>query len=367
MEKSQLTKTINILLFFILSTAILYVGRDFLMPVALAAVLAMLFIPFSRWLEKTGANRGVAAFTCVLLLIMVTSGVLALLAWQMASFAEDMGQVKEQATKMMDQLRHFVSNSLGISPEQQDAMIEKQQSSGGGDSVKIVGSIMSGLMGIAVNTILVLVYIFLFLLFRGHFKTFILMLVPATKKAETTTIIDKSSQVVQKYLSGLATMILLLWIMYGIGFSIVGVKHAFFFAVLCGLLEIVPFIGNITGTAATLLSSVAQGGGTQIIIGIIITYVLVQFIQTYIIEPLVVGAQVNINPVFSILSLVVAEMVWGIGGLVLATPLLGIVKIICDHVEPLKPYGFLLGSERKSKSSGGWMKRIKSWFKKRKS
>ncbi|MDO8972148.1 MAG: hypothetical protein Q7U74_15750, partial [Saprospiraceae bacterium] len=94
MEKSRLTNTINILLFFILSTAILYVGRDFLMPVALAAVLARLFIPFSRWLEKVGASRGVASLICLLALILVTSGVFALLAWQMSTFAEDLGLVK---------------------------------------------------------------------------------------------------------------------------------------------------------------------------------------------------------------------------------------------------------------------------------
>jgi len=362
MDKSLLSNTIKVLLFYILTIAVLYIGREFLFPIALAGVLAMLLIPLNRWLEKKGANRGVASACCVLVLILAIAGVFTILGWQMSSFAEDMGQVKEQASKMLDQLRKFVSNSLGISPEEQQEMIEKQKSSGGGNSAKIVGSVLTGLMGISVNTILVLVYIFLFLLFRGHFKKFILMLVPAGQKAETQTIIQKSSQVVQKYLSGLATMTLLLWIMYGIGFSIVGVKNALFFAVLCGLLEIVPFVGNITGTALTLLASVAQGGDSQLIIGILVTYALVQFIQTYILEPLVVGAEVNINPVFSILSLVAAEMIWGIGGMVLAIPLLGIVKIICDHVEPLKPYGFLMGSEPKKKKSGDWLKRVKGWF-----
>ncbi|MBC7775638.1 MAG: AI-2E family transporter [Phycisphaerae bacterium] len=363
MDKSLLSNTIKVLLFFILSTCILFIGREFLIPVALAGVLAILLIPMNRWLERKGANRGVASICCVLALILAIGGLFALLAWQMSSFAEDLGQVKEQASNMLNKLRQFISDSLGISPEKQQEMMEKQQSSGGGDASKMVGSVLSALMGISVNTILVLVYIFLFLYFRNHFKKFILMLVPAAKKAETEIIIQESSQVVQKYLSGLATMILILWVMYGIGFSIAGVKHALFFAVLCGLLEIVPFVGNITGTAVTVLVSLAQGGDTQLIVGILIVYALVQFIQTYVLEPLVVGAEVNINPVFTILSLVAAEMVWGIGGMVLAIPLLGIVKIVCDHVEPLKPYGFLLGSEPKKKKSGDWVKRVKGWFK----
>jgi len=60
-----------------------------------------------------------------------------------------------------------------------------------------------------------------------------------------------------------------------------------------------------------------------------------------------VGAEVNINPLFTIIILVAGDLVWGIPGMVLAIPLLGIVKIICDHIELLKPYGFFLGQKKK--------------------
>src|SRR5690349_22225494 len=97
------------------------------------------------------------------------------------------------------------------------------------------------------------------------------------------------------------------------------------------------------------------------VVGIIVTYAIVKFLQTYILEPLVVGGEVNINPLFTVVVLVVGELVWGIPGMVLAIPLLGIVKIICDHIEPLKPYGFLIGQERKGKRKG-IIDKIKSWF-----
>ncbi len=142
-------------------------------------------------------------------------------------------------------------------------------------------------------------------------------------------------------------MIVCLWIMYGIGFSIVGVKHAIFFAILCGLLEIVPFVGNLLGNLLTLLMAISQGGGTNMIIGILVTYAVVQFIQSYILEPLVVGAEVNINPLFTILVLVAGELIWGIPGMVLSIPLLGMAKIVFDNVESLKPFGELIGEEQK--------------------
>lgn len=88
---------------------------------------------------------------------------------------------------------------------------------------------------------------------------------------------------------------------------------------------------------------------------------VIQFVQTYILEPLIVGARVNINPLFTILALVIMEMIWGIAGMILAIPLFGIIKIICDHVEPLKPYGFLIG-EVKGAQKGGFVEKVKSWF-----
>jgi len=142
---------------------------------------------------------------------------------------------------------------------------------------------------------------------------------------------------------------MMLWVMYGIGFSIVGVKHAIFFAILCGLLEIVPFVGNITGTVLTLLMALSQGAGSNMIIGILVTYGCVQFIQTYILEPLVVGAKVKINPLITIAGIVVGELIWGIPGMILAVPVIGILKIIFDNMEDLKPFGFLMGEEKKAK------------------
>ena len=72
--------------------------------------------------------------------------------------------------------------------------------------------------------------------------------------------------------------------------------------------------------------------------------------------PADIGSQFTLTPQLAPLEnfkkdiLVLGELVWGIAGMVLAIPLLGIVKIICDHVQPLKPYGYLIGGDRKKRS-----------------
>jgi len=354
LQAPPIQRPVYILFFFFLVVAGLYFAKPFLVPVCFGGLLAMLFLPVSRWLERKGMSKGLSIVTCVLAFVAILVGIVWLITWQVTDLASDLGNIEQKVNKMIADLKQTINQKFGISPKKQEELMKNSGASG---ATSMVSNLGSGLMGFLVDFILVLVYIFLFMYYRSHIKKFILQLIPAKEKRNTEEIISGIEKVSQQYLTGLGLMIVGLWIMYSIGFSIVGVQFAVFFAILCGLLEIIPFVGNLTGNLLTVLMVVVQGGGSGMIIGVLITYAVVQFIQTYILEPLVVGAEVNINPLFTIFVLVAGELVWGIPGMVLAIPLLGIAKIICDHIEPLKPYGFLIGQEKKSK--GGLLDKFK--------
>jgi len=357
-----LSKTVAVLFLLFLVFCGLYFASAFLIPIAFAGILSMLFLPLSRRMENKGLNKAIAALVCILILLLVFSGIGALVAWQISDIASDASQMEQKIKEGITQLQTNISSSFGIPEQKQQEFIKKQQSSGSGGIAGAVAGIISSLMGIVTNALIVLIYIFLFLFYRTHLKKFILKLVSPQQKQETQKTIDEVTKVAYKYLSGLGMMIVALWIMYAIGFSIAGVKNAIFFAILCGVLEIVPFVGNLTGTALTLLMALTQGGGSGMIIGILVTYGIVQFLQTYILEPLVVGSEVNINPLFTILVIILGELIWGIAGMILAIPLLGIFKIICDHVPSLHAYGFLIGGEKKPKEKSGFLVKMKKKF-----
>lgn len=231
---------------------------------------------------------------------------------------------------------------------------------GGGGITKAIQTLPAAILAFLTDLLITLVYLFLFLRFRLHIKRFVLKIVPEPDRRTALDVMHESSRTTQKYLNGMGLMILCLWVMYGIGFSIAGVKGALFFAVLCGTLELVPFIGNLVGTALTLLISLTQseGGGSNVVLGILVTYAVVQTIQSYLLEPLVVGSQVKLHPLFTILIIVLGETVWGIPGMILAVPLLGIAKIIFDRVPPLQPYGYLIGEEE-NVNDPSWKSRIR--------
>jgi predicted PurR-regulated permease PerM len=291
-----------------------------------------------------------------LLLLLIISGIIFLISWQITTLTQDLENIEDKIQTLWQQLSQYITQLFGLSGEQQQQALN-QQAAEVGLSVARLNSI---LFSVFINFVLMLVYIFLFIYYRGRIRNFILQLVSKEDTANTNDAIESIQKISQQYVTGLGMMIVCLWIMYGIGFSLLGLKHALFFAVLCGLFEIVPFVGNLTGSALAVLMALIQGGGTPMIIGIVLTYGLIQFIQTYLLEPLIVGSEVNLNPLCTIAGLVLGELVWGIEGLVLAIPLLGLTKIICDHIPSLKPMGYLMG--RGSINKNSLLEKIKMKF-----
>lgn len=348
------------LLILFLVFAGLHYAKDFLMPLSIGGVLATLFLPFCKWMEEKKVPKGLAVLICLLVLLLTIVGVGALLGWQISELTNDFSLIKQKAIDTGNHIQEYIFNHLGISAKKQSQILENEQPSVTGIMQIVAGS----LAYIFTNFILVLAYIFLLLYYRVHIRRFFLKLTPSSQRNEMEQVLYSITHVSQQYLLGLTKMIVCLWIMYGIGFTIIGVKNALFFAILCGLLEIVPFIGNITGTILTVLVAAVQGASLSMLGGIIGTYGMVQLIQTWVFEPAIVGPQVKINPFATIIALVIGELVWGIPGIILAIPLTAMFKIVCDHIESLKPYGFLIGEIETGKGESGFIKKIKSWFKK---
>jgi len=333
------TSLVKKLLLVFLIIAGLYVAQSFLIPLCIAVIIATFFVPFCQWMESKGIPKAMAVLVCLLLLLITIAGIGALLTWQVSQLTNDFSLLTQKVNSIGDTIQKYIFQNFGITAKEQSQLLNNEQLSITGTIQKIAGSALS----VLTNFILVLAYFFLLLYFRTHIGRFILKLFPASQQVEVGKVLSSVTLVSQQYLLGLTKMIVCLWIMYGIGFSIIGVKNALFFAILCGLLEIVPFIGNLTGTTLTVLVAIVQGAGVPLVLAIIGVYMLVQLIQEWILSPVILGSQVKINAFTVVLALVLGELIWGIAGIFLAIPLIAMFKIICDHIESLKPYGFLIG------------------------
>lgn len=310
--------------------------------------------------QNKKVSKGIAVGACLLSFLLIVLALILILGYKLSELVIDLELIKKQSIEAGTTIQKYILKNLNITINDQFLILKNEQPS----YSNIIQIVLGSVMYVVTTIILVLVY-FVFLLYhRNHIKNFLMKITIPNQREEMQQIIFSATRISQQYLLGLAKMIFLLWIMYGIGFSAIGVKNAIFFAVLCGLFEIVPYVGNITGTTLTVLFSAVHGGNPTLLIGIIVTYGIVQLIQGWILEPLILGPQVKINPLFTIIVLVIGQLFWGIPGVILAIPLTAMLKIICDHIEPLKPYGFLIGETTVSKDQTGIVKKIKAQFSK---
>ena len=148
---------------------------------------------------------------------------------------------------------------------------------------------------------------------------------------------------------GKLILIVLLAVLYAIGLSIAGVKHAILISILAAVLSLIPYLGNIIGFFLAMAMALFAGGDTTGLIGVVITFSVAQFVESYILEPYVVGEQVDIHPIFTIIAVVLGGAVFGVVGMIIAIPVFGIIKVVCDHVKVLHPIGYLLGDQKEEK------------------
>lgn len=353
---ASITSVIKKLLLLFLVFAGLYFAQAFLMPLFIGGILATLFLPFCNWMEKNKTHKGLAVFICLILLIVIIASIVALLGWKIYDLVNDFALMKKVSIEAFNAIQVYIYDHLDLSFKEQFQILEKEQPS----YASIMQVLLESLATLFTNLILVLVYFLFLLYYRVHIKVFFLKHTVVAQQDDMKHLIDSAANISQQYLLGISKMILLLWVMYGIGFSVLGVENALFFAVLCGLLEIIPYVGNIIGTVLTLVVSALHGADLSMLGGIVLVYGVIQIIQGWVLEPLILGPQVKINPLFTIFALVLGELLWGISGMILAIPIIGMFKIVCDHIEPLKPYGFLIGEIETKRKELGFIKKIKS-------
>ena len=154
----------------------------------------------------------------------------------------------------------------------------------------------------------------------------------------------KVEKVVRSYVLGLFMVIIVIAILNTVGLMFLGIQHAVFFGVLAAVLTIIPYIGIFIGSLLPIVFAFATKDSLWYPLGVALIFWGVQFLEGNLITPNIIGGRVSINPFAAILVLFFGGILWGPIGMILSIPVLAIMKVIFDAIEPLKPYGFLIGN-----------------------
>jgi predicted PurR-regulated permease PerM len=132
-------------------------------------------------------------------------------------------------------------------------------------------------------------------------------------------------------------------IMNSVALLILGIDYAILLGIIGALLNVIPYIGGIIAVALPMMIAIATKSTAWYAVYVLAAYYFIQLIDNHYIVPKIVASKVKINALFAIIVVLAGNALWGIPGMFLAIPLLAIVKLICDNIESLKPWGFLLG------------------------
>jgi predicted PurR-regulated permease PerM len=345
------------LLFIVLLIVVMHFGAPFVIPLVFAALLSMLMAPVCRKLEAWGFNRALASLTCIIILLLVFGLIAFIISRQLATFLDNLSEIRSKATELLDRVQAFIQDHIGITPEKQEAMVKEQSEKTSQASGSIVAKILGGLTSTISGMILSIVITFLMIFNKEQFENFFLQLFVRKDTSRVKVIIDEITQVSQAYLTGRAKSVLIDASLYSIGLLIVGVKNAVLWGCIAATLTVIPYVGTILGgLMPVMMALLTQDVRTALFAGAVL--LVIQTIDNYFIEPNVVGGQVNLSALTSILGILLGGLIWGVAGMILFLPILGIVKIVCDHVDELKPIGYLLGEPGGHKPS-----KIAEWIK----
>ena len=346
----------QILMAFLVFFGIMKLAAPFLIPIVIGGLFAMMLVPVSRKLEKWGLSRLIAGLVCILTVLIVLVIVIMVLVNQLTSLLNDLPGISETLTQKLNQLHRSIAGKINVSPQKQHEFLKNELkdylqmlSSNIARFLRVTGSVLA-------SFILTMVYAFFFLLYRQKLKNFVYLAITSRIHASAHPIvgaparnpgvvIDKITQVTNSYISGLFLVIIILSAANTLGIYLIGIKHALFFGLMAGILNLLPYVGSILGSLIPVLFALLTKDSIWYPVALIGFFILLQMVESYVLTPNITGARIKLNPMITIMGLLLGGFIWGIPGMVIFIPYLGIVKVIFDHVQKLRPYGYLMGKD----------------------
>jgi predicted PurR-regulated permease PerM len=314
--------------------AILYIAQGIIVPLVLSIILAILLHPVVNFFVRIKVNRILAIVLTLILTSMILAAFFILIFSQASQFGESWPKLVDKFTEMLNQLISEIATYLELKPQIIHDWIIKTKDELLHFSNEAIGqtivSVGNGLM----IMLLIPVYIFLILFYHPLLIEFIHRLFISHDNKKVTEIVSQVKTVIQRYLVGLVIEAILVATMNATALIILGIEYAILLGILGAVLNVIPYIGGLVAVALPMIVALATKSTAWYAFYVLGAYYFIQLIDN--------------NALFSIIVVFVGNAIWGITGMFLSIPLLAILKLLFDHIDSLKPWGYLLGDSMPS-------------------
>ncbi|WP_435625379.1 AI-2E family transporter [Flagellimonas sp.] len=320
---------------------------------AIAAVIALLGRPIVLFLRrKLKFPNTLAVVTTMLLMVGLFLGILALFIPLISEQSKnlsllDLEDLKANLNTLYFQiLEYFGATTDGVTHLIEESGLEESVIKGLdlGFIPNFLNSFVNVLSNFSIGLFSVLFISFFFLKDSKLLQNGMLIFVPDQKEGNLVASVDKINGLLSRYFAGILLQLLILFIIYTITLLIVGVENAIVIAFLCALFNIIPYVGPIIGgvimitlTMTSFLgadfSTVILPKASYVLIGIVIG----QLIDNFFSQPFIFSTSVKSHPLEIFLIIIIAGLLFGVVGMVVAVPGYTAIKVILKE--------FLAGNE----------------------
>ncbi|GAB3007286.1 AI-2E family transporter [Cyclobacterium sediminis] len=337
------------------------IGAFILVPLVWGVFFAFALYPVSNWLESHLFPRPFAIAISILFVTAIGAAIVYILINQMVLLLSDIPEMNALLQEKVNKYWAELQTTFGIDNYLNREKLQAIEWFAGGNLNETLFNTGKSITLIGIIPL----YIFLLLYYRDFFVAFLLK-VSSKKNEAILEWVGEAGKVIHAYLIGMVKVTFLVALLAGMYFYFFGIKYYLLFALFIAILNLIPYIG--VAISSILVIFYVFLTSDTIFAPILTLAVLwgIQLIENNIITPLVVGAKVKVNVLAVILAVLIGGAVWGISGMVLFIPMVGVLKITFDSTPSLQAYGYLLGDDfPKPKNGQSLIKQLKNkWLKK---
>ncbi|WP_327661784.1 MULTISPECIES: AI-2E family transporter [unclassified Streptomyces] len=297
-----------------------------------ALLITALLQPTVARLMRRGVPRGLATALTAILGFVIMGLVGWFVVWQVQ---ENIDQLSEQVQDGIDDLRRWLLNSpFHVTDGQINNIAKSLRDAVGANTDEITSAGLEGVTVIveALTGVLLTIFSTLFLLYDGRrIWEWTLGLVPAQARPGIAGAGPRAWRTLTAYVRGTVIVALIDAIFIGLGIFFLGVPMAVPLAVFIFLFAFIPLVGAVvSGALAVVVALVTQGVFTAVMtLGVVLA---VQQIEGHILQPFILGRAVRVHPLAVVLAVAAGGMVSGIGGAVVAVPLVAVTNTVVVYL-----------------------------------
>jgi predicted PurR-regulated permease PerM len=370
---SPLRKTIQpdaakTLAIFLMIVAILYFGKDVVLPITLALLLAFILAPLVNLLTRWHLGRVLSTLLGVIFALGVIVAVGSVIGAQIASLTDELPQYTKTIQTKVEKVKHYTTDQLSkwadkLGPQlkaetepaapappqvqQNDqhapAVAAPQPQQPKESPFAIASHYISSVLSPLATTGIVLVVTIFALLQREDLRNRLIRLVGSDDLHHTTLAIDDGGRRLTRYFLAQLTINTIFGIVIGVGLLVIGVPNPVLWGITSGLLRFVPYVGSPLSALPPIVLAAAIEPGWSMAISTTAFYAVVELLTAQAVEPMVYGHGTGLSPFSVVVAAIFWSWLWGPVGLLLSTPLTLCLVVIGRHARQLEFLDVLLG------------------------